>query len=524
MKNTTFPEEITTLDTQETHLGTLRFIDGIPDEETTEKVYDHLQYVHAVNAFMDGFGSVSMFAIRKGLLAAGIKDNDVILFSGLMDSNSLFLTANADTVYFITFVDLGKGPMVVEAPPLSLGLIDDMTWRWVTDVSLPGPDRGAGGKYLILPPGYQGPLPEGGYFTSQSRTTRVCLLGRSFLENDSPKPAVERIKATLRIYPYAPGHFGTSIGSILAGGAAPTPPWNAETWVAALKPHAAPRFIEGTGKSMNTIPPDDASFYDMLYEAVQAEPAEALDPEIAGSFAAIGIVKGKPFNPDARMKKILAEAAAVGNAASRVVGFRPHLSEGFRYYGKSSSWTNPLFVGGYEFLTPPPQITPQGVQKIDGDGARKLHARSSFFYIATGITPAMCMRLTEIGSQYLMSYMDSKGKAYDGANTYKVILPKGIPAGRFWSFTVYDNQSRSMLQTEQKFPRSGSQGYPTPAAKAGSDGSTIIYFGPTRPEDVEEGNWIQTVPGKGWFPILRLYSPQEPFFDKSWKPGEIEEV
>jgi len=123
-----------------------------------------------------------------------------------------------------------------------------------------------------------------------------------------------------------------------------------------------------------------------------------------------------------------------------------------------------------------------------------------------------------------MGFLDSDGKAFDGANTYKVTLPKGIPAAAFWSFTVYDNQTRSMLLTPQKYPRAGSQSYPSPAAEAAADGSTTIFFGPTQPEGVTRGNWIQTDPDKGWFTIIRFYSPMPSFFDKSWRPSEVELV
>jgi hypothetical protein len=181
-----------------------------------------------------------------------------------------------------------------------------------------------------------------------------------------------------------------------------------------------------------------------------------------------------------------------------------------------------LFDGGYEFLNPPPVITKEGVKALPNRGARKLHSRTSMFYTATGITPAMCMRLTGVGSQYLVANVDQKGEPFDGSKTYKVVLPKDIPAARFWSFTVYDNQSRSILQTPQRYPRAGSQNYPSPAAAPNADGSTTIYFGPKRPEGVAEGNWIQTDPKKGWFTILRLYGPLRSFFDKLWRPGEIE--
>ena len=134
------------------------------------------------------------------------------------------------------------------------------------------------------------------------------------------------------------------------------------------------------------------------------------------------------------------------------------------------------------------------------------------------------MRLTGIGSQYLLNSFDADKNYFDGAKTYKITLPKGIPESNFWSITLYDNMTRSMLDTPQRFPRAGSQSYPSPAAEAGPDGATIVYFGPTQPAGVKRGNWIQTMPGKGWFVILRLYSPLEPFFDKSWRPSEIELV
>jgi hypothetical protein len=146
------------------------------------------------------------------------------------------------------------------------------------------------------------------------------------------------------------------------------------------------------------------------------------------------------------------------------------------------------------------------------------------FYTATCITPAMCMRLTGVGSQYLVANVDENGVPFDGAETYRVRLPKDIPAARFWSLNLYDNQTRSLLQTEQLYPRAGSQEYPSPAAEAEADGSTVIYCSPTQPDDVAPGNWIQTDPEKGWFVILRCYSPLQPFFDKTWRAGEFELV
>jgi hypothetical protein len=514
---TAVPDAITTPARQKVGIGTLEFTDGYPARETAGKLRDHLDYLHGVDAFMNTIQGVSTYAIREGFQNAGISDGDVLIFSELMDSAGLYLTGNADTVYFWTFLDLTSGPLVVQTPSDTLGVIDDMWFRWITDFGLPGADRGEGGTYLILPPGYDGPLPEGGFTIRQSRTNHVILVGRAFInenEGNDPAPSADRIKAQLKIYPYQPGGVGSSVGSYLSG----------QGPLGQLAGPQSPRFVEGTGMAMNTVPPADFGHYELLDRLVQMEPAEALDPELAGQFAAIGIVKGQTFAPDPRLRAILDEAAAVGNAASRTVGMGAHPTDDFRYYEGDTAWWNMLFVGGFEFTNPPPRITANGVEPFPNTGARQLHSRTSMFYTATCITPAMCMRLTNVGSQYLVANVDTHGDPFDGARTYRVRLPKDIPAARFWSLNVYDNQTRSLLQTPQRYPRAGSQMYPSPAAEAEPDGSTVVYFSPTQPDQVGSGNWIQTDPAKGWFVLLRLYSPLQPFFDKTWRPGEIELV
>lgn len=169
-------------------------------------------------------------------------------------------------------------------------------------------------------------------------------------------------------------------------------------------------------------------------------------------------------------------------------------------------------------------FTKDGFKPLPATGAQTLDSRAAFYYGYTMDSPGMIMRVPNVGSQYLMGFTDADKNAFDGGKTYKVTLPAKIPAAAFWSFTLYDNQSRSMLQTPQRYPRAGSQTYPSPAAVANEDGSTTIYFAPSKPAAARDGNWIQTMPGKGWFTILRLYSPEEPFFTKTWRPTEIELV
>ena len=206
------PPSIITPDQVETRIGTLEFQDGAPTVETAEKVRDALDFTRGLNAYNNSFRGASAYAIRQGFLSIGAEDNSVVIFSDLMDAKSLFLTANADTVYYLGVIDLSKGPMVIEQPPKGLGTINDMWFSWIVDVGFPGPDRGEGGKYLVVPPDYNGPLPEGGFFIAHSKTNRVLYAARSFLVDNDPKPTVELIKKYLKIYPYAPGGFGTSIG------------------------------------------------------------------------------------------------------------------------------------------------------------------------------------------------------------------------------------------------------------------------------------------------------------------------
>jgi hypothetical protein len=506
------PPSLTTPDRVETRIGALEFKDGAPTVETAQKLRDTMAFTNALNAFNNSFRGASAYAIREGFLSVGAEDNTVLIFSELMDAKSLFLTANADTVYYLAVVDLTKGPMVIEQPPEGLGTINDMWFSWVIDIGFPGPDRGEGGRYLIVPPGYDGPLPEGGFYVAQSKTTRVLYAARSFLKDNDPKPVVEMIKKTIKIYPYTPGGAGTSIATALEG----------EVRLGRNPPVPATKFVEGSGKTFNTIPPNDYRFFEMINMAVQQEPADSYDVELAGQLAAIGIVKGKPFQPDAHMKEILTDAAAVGNALGRSLNWRYAVSHPDWAYYPGSQWGNMLFEGGAFFETPPPLFTKEGMFKpLPSTGARTLDSRTAFYYGYTLDSPGMIMRIPRVGSQYLMGFLDAAGNPFDGAKTYKVTLPKGIPAANFWSFTVYDNQSRSMLDTPQRYPRAGSQSYPSPAAEADPDGSTTIWFGPAQPDVVNRGNWIQTMPGKGWFTILRLYGPLETFFTKEWRPSEI---
>ena len=479
--NTLIPESILTPDSVETSIGTLKFFDGLPDEETVTKVYDNLDRVRATQAFLDMVPLASIEGLRRGMESVGVDaSHKILLYNDLMDSNSLFLTGNTDTIYAIGMLDLQRdGATVVEIPPgAGPGTVNDAYFRFVIDMGAPGPDRGKGGKYLILPPDYEGEVPEG-YFSVESPTYVNWLPLRGFLVDGKTDAAVDMWTKGLKIYPLS-------------------------------KKDNPPKLevINGTGIVMNTVHANDETFFEEIAEVIQREPLEFLDDELRGNLASIGIEKGKEFAPDARMRAILKDGVAIANATARALAFRPR-SETIYIYGEESAWFTAFDGDSYQWLL------------NDGNGGRNRDARTVFFYIATVNTPAMVLQMIGAGSQYALAALDSKGRYLDGVKDYKITIPGDVPAKDFWSLVVYDPQTRSMLQTDQPYPSKNNER--NRDLVKNEDGSTTIWFGPKAPKG-KEANWIQTVPGKGWFICLRLYGPLEPWFKQTWRPGEIEPV
>ena len=306
---TAIPPGIESPDKVETPLGTLKFFDNYPDQRSREKLFDDLDFQRAVQAYLLALPPVSMVAIREGLTQWGPANSTITIFETLMDSRSLLLTANCNTPYTWMWIDLHNGPLVAEIPPKVLGMINDFWFRSVTDIGFAGPDKGAGGKYLILPPGYKGEVPEG-YHVVNAPTFEGFLGWRNFLVNGDPKPGIDNLKKFARVYPLSE---------------AANPPAN--------------KYVNVSGQAFNTVDPADYKFWEYLNQVVQGEPSESLDPVTLRFYASIGIQKGRPFTPDARMKKILAEAAAVGDATARAIAF--HSRQMDAYYFPSSftaSW------------------------------------------------------------------------------------------------------------------------------------------------------------------------------------------
>lgn len=463
---TDIPPGIETPDQIVTRIGTLNFQDGFPTENTAALVYDHLDFQRAVHAMMSTTQGASLVAFRRGLRELGPDNETLVISEGRMDCKPLLLTPNTTVVYGFMWMDLKEGPMVIEAPPAVLGIVDNFWFKYVSDIGMAGEDKGAGGKYLFLPP--DSDIKPAGFFVRKSQTYGNWFVIRGFMPHGlDPSAVLNNWKDGLRVYRY---------------GASPR----------------VPDMVNMVGKEVNTVHRSDAGYFDELNELVQEEPNAAGDPEILGVLQTLGIEKGKSFKPDARMQKILTDAAAVGTAACRTMIFRNR--EDFAAYPGSKTWETGFPAGSYEFLR---------------DGVRLIDQRLRFHYFATGITPAMIVEMVGVGSQYMMGIRDSNGQRLDGSKAYKLNLPPNVPAKLFWEITLYDNQTRSELQTDNPYPAITS----LMDVLFNPDGSCDVFFGPDEPEGKK--NWIQTVPGKGWNMLWRLYGPLKPWFEKTWRPGEI---
>lgn len=476
------PDGLLTPDKVPTSIGQLEFTDGVPSLDTTEKLYDYLDTMRGVDAFMKGMPAASLRAIVEGPAAIGVDAiGKMLIFADYMDSKPIFLTGNTSTIYVMPYLDLKEsGPLVMEVPKGALGALNDAWFRYMFDFKVLGNNEVK--KYLLVPPGEEVATPKGDYEVVQCVSYRHwAFLRFPIPEGGTADEMVKLAENGVKVYPYQE------------------------------EPQLG-KFYNGSGKSFNTIHFNDYSFYRELNDVIQHEPYEVIDPETRGLLAAIGIEKGKRFDPDLRMERILTDAVAIANGISRSLVWKPRYSgsvdnmKGVRLYPHRDSAWLAAYVGKNVFF--------------NGEDGHTLNtdARAFFHYIATGVTPAMAEPKVGRGSDYAIAFVDSQKKPLDGSKTYKLNIPVPVPARDFWAVTMYDTQTRSQLQTDQALPTVGSN---VGDIQQNDKGSYDIYFGPTAPEGYES-NWLQTIPGKSWFPIIRIYGPLPRWIEKVWKPGEIE--
>ncbi|WP_116808504.1 DUF1254 domain-containing protein [Steroidobacter cummioxidans] len=449
---------------------------GFPTRDTMKQAYDDADLDRAIQAYKFFYPTVSGAAIIRGNGQIGVVPNKVF---GILDCapEQLVYTANSDTPYGPLLLDLSIGPLVVELAPGPLIVCSmDINQRWVADMGLPGPDAGQGGKHLLIGPYYHGAVPETGYFVHRASSNRQIVAVRSLPVEGDVKGAKERIK-TIKVYPLDP-----------------KTPWQ------------EPKWLDATGKTQDTTPldwEDNIEFWEVLHQTLDTEPMFEGYHNEYGELAALGIEKGKPFKPDGRMKSILEEAARAANAQMRVQAFGDRRPDRLPWPDRKWQWVSLRYEDG-DFNTH---------DRLD------LEAREKWFYQAIGASPAMFRRDPKAGSLYWLAQSDKAGAFLDGGSAYKLTVPLPVPGKLFWSVTVYDTDTRSQIQTEQKRAALRSLF----ELKETTGKSVDLYFGPSTPRGQEQ-RWIKTLPGKGWFAYFRIYGPQQAAFDGSWKPGDFEKA
>jgi hypothetical protein len=395
--------------------------------------------------------------------------------------NIEILTPNSDTPYAAAILDLkSRGPMVIEMPPGNfIGLIDDHNYRWIIDMGNNGPDKGHGGKYLILPPGYNETVPSG-YNVGKSQTWKATVAIRSVPADGNKSKALEAFD-NIKIYPLSD----------------------------ASKPSTF-QFVDVTNQTVHNKLLDwegNLEYWKQLKRVIDAETSPVEFRPMYGMLQSLGIEKGKPFNPDARMTAILQKAIDIAQAELKVNSFASREPERLAWNDGNWEWT-PL----REFNNTTKDL---GLASF-----LDLQAMDNWFYQAFGATPSIGKREPGGGSLYYLGLRDNTSAYLDGGKTYRLNVPGPVPGKLFWSVTVYDVGTRSEVVTEQNKAAIGSI---NDKPQANPDGSYDIYFGPKAPQG-KEHQWIQTIPGKGWFTYFRIYGPEAPVFDGTWRLNNIVEV
>lgn len=449
---------------------------GYPTADAAQRARDDADFQRAMTAYRFWYPTVSVEGIFNGNRTVGIEDGKGwgIAAAG---PRAVGFTLNSDTPYGSGVIDLSNGPMVVELPPGAfIGLVNDHHQGWVLDMGIPGPDGGKGGKHLILPPDYKGAVPKG-FFVGRSKSIKNLIALRALPVEGDVKKALAAL-ASVKIYP-------------LSTAAKPQPIGVRD--ISELK-------LDSTSLAWE----DNFQFWQQLAKIVEAEPLVPSFLPMYGLLAELGIEKGKPFNPDARMKGVLERAAKAGRDQMLVSAFASNRPDRVNWPDRKWEWVG-LVPGSAQFET---------------KSGLDLEARDRWFAQAIVTSPAMFRRTAGAGSLYWLSSMDASGAYLDGGKSYKLTIPQPVPGKLFWSVTVYDTQTRSQVQTDQD---KGALRSLFELKDVSKSEPTALYFGPTAPEG-QEGRWIKTAPGRGWFAYIRIYGPEAAAFDKSWKPGDFEEV
>ncbi len=478
-------------------LADLPFEQNRPTPETAKTFMDELAFQQATQAYLWAMPLVNTLGMKFGseeVFGAGY--NILPVWKERLDPKTLVTTPNSDVLYAMSYVDMGKtGPIVFEAPPNLQGILLDFWQRPIPvdggtffgDVGLPGPDAGKGGKFLVLPPGYKGDVPDG-YYVYRSGTNNLFIFLRAFYQDPNDLSPAVKLMEQAKIYPL-------------------------NLPEAERKPM---QFPNASGVPANMLPRSDATAFDQLKWLVDREGENLASADGLGLLANVGIVADRPFEPDAKQRAILDAAAKTAYKMSRVIGMKSEIGgRDLRVY-RDRKWVNPI----NNATEPGPDKTMDLTWRNKAAGFYEIEPRIWMFTDYYSLSPGMVSLTPGKGAFYVIAFEDADGDPLSGDASYKVTLPPDVPAKLFWSLTLYEAENASGLATDaRRFPSLGSRDKPA----QNDDGTTDLYIGPKAPEG-KEANWLPTAPGRGFFAILRLYGPGETAIDYSWKPGDFENV
>ncbi len=457
---------------ESTRVGDLEFNSGYPTEATMEKMINEMDFQRATQAYL---WAIPLQGVVNWL---NVTRNEFNLEEGQLayyftpKQKAGIITSNMTTPYVVGMANLSKtGPLVLDIPEMKgAGMLLDVHQRVLSDVSLLGPDKGKGGKYLLVPPGMEDVNPEGYHVVHSS--SNIFLFGLRFLDKDIERVTRESLPK-ISSYTYNGGKLGKKM---------PVAPALENGW--------------------SHIPKEGLEYWKTVHQWLQEEgEIEERDRFITAYLKGLGIEKGKPFNPTAEQKKILIEASTVGRAMAQSNDYTKRFQEA---WWPGTNWKDAVTVD----------------MDQNGEHHEQIDERAAWFWEAITVSRGMKSTVPGFGQRYLVTYQDSDGAYLSGEHTYKLNVPANVPATNFWSTTVYDEETRTMIQNDVGSPDVSSR---KQNLRVNDDGSVDVYFGP-KPVKGYENNWVQTKPGEGWFPYFRFYGPTEAMFDKSWSMGDIELV
>jgi hypothetical protein len=452
-----------------TRTGSIEVTLGVPTEESTQKLYDDMDYANALNAYIWAMPAVNqagyVYSWRDFFKAEW---GQYVALPSSQDRRGT-LTPTTTSTYIIATADLSEtGPLIIEDPAANhAGIVTDLWHRLIGEVGMAGPFKNKGGKTLVIGPGQEAPKDAGEYHVIKSTTNHI-FFGSRLLDPDKEK-ALKEIGPKFQSYPYAQRK---------------NPP---------LKP-----YLKGNDRIWTINPPTGLAYFERLSDILRNEPVAERDRFMMAQLKPLGIEVGKPFAPNERQKKILTDAALAGELTLRgITAYR----RGTLPYWEGKQWKR-LFV----------YPSSQREEHFDHFEERAILYWEIFGIGITSTGPGT-------GSRYTVTHLDKNGDLLDGGKSYKLHIPANVPTAIFWSVCAYDEVTRTFIAGTTN-TMVGSQ---EPRYIINEDGTIDVYFGPTAPQGMEK-NWIETKPGRGWFSYFRFFGPTEPFFDKTWVLPDFEKI